>query len=65
MSWVALEKPIRKRKNMMNWNQLEVPMVKATPAKAAPRSICIAITHHLFVLGIILYISRQTATYKR
>ena len=50
MSWVALEKPIRKRKNMKNWNQDVVRIVKATPAKAAPSSICIRMTQKRFVL---------------
>ena len=50
MSCVALEKAIRKKKNMVPWNQNPVLTVNATPAKAAPSSNCMDSTHHRLVL---------------
>ena len=50
MSCVALENAIRKKQNIVPWNQKSVFSVKATPASEEPKSNCMAITHQRFVL---------------
>ena len=50
MSWVALEKAIRKKKNIVPWNQKLAFSVKATPANDEPSNNCIASTHQRLVL---------------
>ena len=49
MSWVALEKAIRKKKAIVPWNQKGVFNVKATPASDEPSSSCMASTHQRLV----------------
>ena len=50
MSCVALLKAMRKKKNMVPWNQNEAFNVKATPPNEAAMSSCMDSTHQRLVL---------------
>ena len=49
MSWVALQKAIRKKKHIVAWNQKAVGMENAMPASEAPMRACIVNTHQRLV----------------